>query len=92
MRAKTIALPRQIPMGALLLGLAIGVAGAGLAHSATLPAQPSQAAAAPAVHQQLAWAPDYTCQAKPGDWCDLRDWRGFGQPEVAAQPEPAPAR
>lgn len=93
MRTKAIALSKgagisaRAEIAALLVGLAISVAGAQLAHSATLPAQPGQTATAPQpqVHQQVAGAPTYTCPAKPGDWCDLRDWSGYGQP-VTVQP------
>jgi hypothetical protein len=27
-------------------------------------------------------APNFVCHAQPGTWCDLRDWTGFGQPDV----------
>jgi hypothetical protein len=57
------------------LGLAIAGIGVGLAHAETNSPVPPQTA-----QSSLSPAPDaFVCHAKPGGWCDLRDWRGFGQ-------------
>jgi hypothetical protein len=74
MTAKSITFPWRENALALALGLAIIGLGAGFAHSQT-PAAPAQQAA----------APGFSCQAQPGSWCDLRDWRGFAQ--TFSQPE-----
>jgi hypothetical protein len=82
MTAKSIALPWRENALALALGLAIIGFGAGLAHSQTPAAQPTSA------QTQQATAPvasGFSCQAEPGSWCDLRDWRGFAQ--AFSQPE-----
>ena len=68
MKATSIAFPWRENALALALGLAIIGLGAGIGHSQT-PAAPAQQAAAPV----------FSCQAQPGGWCDLRDWRGFAQ-------------
>jgi hypothetical protein len=72
------------------LGLAIVGMGAGLAHSqSTEPSGPTQIAPAQIAPAQIAQGllppvPDnsFVCHAQPGGWCDLRDWRGFGQATV----------
>ena len=74
MKATSIAFPWRENALALALGLAIIGLGAGFAHSQTR-ATPAQQATAPA----------FSCQAQPGNWCDLRDWRGFAQ--AFPQPE-----
>ena len=59
------------------LGLAIAGIGASLVHAETKVSQPTA--------QGLVYpAPDngFVCHAKPGGWCDLRDWRGFGQTTI----------
>jgi hypothetical protein len=58
------------------LGLAIAGIGVGLAHAETNSPVSQQTA-----QGALPAAPDngFVCHAKPGGWCDLRDWRGFGQ-------------
>ena len=63
------------------LGLAIAGMGAGLAHSQpAAPSAPSQIASTQ-IAEGLPPPPDNSvvCHARPGGWCDLRDWRGFGQ-------------
>ena len=59
------------------LGLAFLGMGVGLAHGQSAgtssPAQIAQPQAADS---------SFVCHAKPGGWCDLRDWRGFGQATV----------
>ena len=72
------------------LGLAIVGMGVGLAHG-----QPSGPAAltqiastqvAPFQFAQGLLPPlpnnSFICHARPGGWCDLRDWRGFGRETV----------
>ncbi|HWE73146.1 MAG TPA: hypothetical protein VG328_08310 [Stellaceae bacterium] len=59
------------------LGLAILGMGVGLAHAeGDSPAAPQQIA-----QGLVSPTPDnaFVCHAQPGGWCDLRDWRGFGQ-------------
>jgi len=60
------------------LGLAIVGMGAGLAHSQPT-SGPTQIAPTQIAQGLLPPAPDnsFICHAKPGGWCDLRDWRGF---------------
>jgi hypothetical protein len=78
--------PRAIPFSfranavALGLGLAIVGLAAGLAHpeTTTVPTRPAAIQAASPVPT----APNFVCHAQPGTWCDLRDWTGFGQPDV----------
>lgn len=59
------------------LGLAFLGMGVGLAHS-------QSAGASSATHIVQPQVPDnsFVCHAQPGGWCDLRDWRGFGQAAV----------
>jgi hypothetical protein len=61
------------------LGLAIVGMGVGLAHAESNSPTPQQAAQS--LRQPL---PDdaFVCHAQPGGWCDLRDWRGFGQATI----------
>ena len=75
MKATAITFPWRENALALALGLAIIGLGAGLGHSQT----PANA------RRQQAAAPGFSCQAEPGSWCDLRDWRGFAQ--TFSQPE-----
>lgn len=62
------------------LGLAIAGMGVGLAHARSPetagPTQVAQGALAPAADNS------FVGHAQPGGWCDLRDWRGFGQETV----------
>jgi hypothetical protein len=77
MRAKAILFPWRANAMALALGLAVIGFSASLAHPET-----NAAPNLPAVTQQAtqqAAAPDFICHARPGAWCDLRDWRGFAQ-------------
>lgn len=76
MQVKAIPLSWRANAIALAMGLAMIGFGANLGHSATQTTTP------PAVTQparQQALAPDFICHAPPGTWCDLRDWRGFGE-------------
>lgn len=65
---------------AIALGLAVGVLGmgAGLAHAQ--PVQPPQKSLI--AEGLLPPLPNdsFVCRARPGGWCDLRDWSGFGAP------------
>lgn len=63
------------------LGLAIAAMGVGLAHAESTGAPPTQIAPVQIAQGLLPPLPDnvFICQAQPGGWCDLRDWRGFGQ-------------
>jgi hypothetical protein len=74
MKAKAIPFPWRENALALALGLAIIGFSAGWVH-----AQPPQAQSQIA-SSELPAPSDFTCHAKPGTYCDLRDWRGFGQP------------
>lgn len=64
------------------LGLAIAGMGASLAHAQpAASAAPTQMARTQIARDPLPPLPDnaFICHARPGGWCDLRDWRGFGQ-------------
>jgi hypothetical protein len=64
------------------LGLAIVAMGAGLAHAQSSgTAAPTQIAATQIAQGLLPPLPNnsFICHARPGGWCDLRDWRGFDQ-------------
>jgi len=64
------------------LGLAFLGMGVGLAHAqSTGISGPTQTQIA---QRLLPATPDnsFVCHAKAGGWCDLRDWRGFGQKTV----------
>ena len=65
------------------LGLAIAAMGAGLAHGQSIGTSNPPEIVQPQIAQGLL-APlpnnSFVCRAKPGGWCDLRDWRGFGRP------------
>ena len=64
------------------LGLAIVAMGVGLAHAqSSEPMSPTQITSAQIAQGLLPPVPDnsFLCHAKPGGWCDLRDWRGLGQ-------------
>jgi hypothetical protein len=87
-RTKTIEVPWRLHMTALALGIAMSLLGASLAFSATQ--SPPQGQAVAPTAPTPSWAEGFVCQAKPGGWCDLRDWRGFGEP--APQQAAAPAR
>ncbi|HEY1506033.1 MAG TPA: hypothetical protein VGF92_17140 [Stellaceae bacterium] len=67
------------------LGLAILGMGAGLAHAqSTATSAPTQITQPQVAAGLLPAAPDnsFVCHAKTGGWCDLRDWRGFGETMV----------
>jgi hypothetical protein len=64
------------------LGLAILGMGAGLAHAqSSETAAPSQIVSTQITQGLLSPLPNnaFVCHAKPGGWCDLRDWRGVAQ-------------
>jgi hypothetical protein len=65
---------------AFALGLAFLGMGVGLAHADSHPPVAPQQT----VQGLLPSAPNdsFVCHARPGGWCDLRDWRGFGQTTV----------
>jgi hypothetical protein len=87
-RTKTMETPWRLYATVLVLGAAISLLSFGVARSET-PSPQTQAAAATA--PTPAWAQGFVCHAQPGGWCDLRDWRGFGEPAVPQQAA-APAR
>ena len=64
------------------LGLAFLAMGVGLAHAQST--RTSGPAETQIVQGLLPPTPDdsFVCHAKAGGWCDLRDWRGFGQETV----------
>jgi hypothetical protein len=67
------------------LGLAILGMGVGLAHAqSTETSGPTQIAPTQIAQGLLPPLPDnsFVCHARPGGWCDLRDWSGFGQATV----------
>lgn len=69
------------------LGLAIAALGVSLAHAqpngATGPIQIASTQIAPFQLAQGLLPPlpnnSFICHARPGGWCDLRDWRGLDQ-------------
>ena len=65
-----------LPFG---LGLAIAGIGVGLAHAEPYASAPQQIA-----RGLLPPHPNeaFVCHAKPGGWCDLRDWRGLGEATI----------
>lgn len=65
---------------ALALSLALAIPSLVVIGVGWVEAQTPQAQGAVAAPKQQAAQPDFVCQAQPGNWCDLRDWRGFGQP------------
>ncbi len=77
MRATAIPFPWRANAATVALGFAIIGLGAGLAHPEALKAQSQSARLLRAVLQQ-ADVLELVCQARPGGWCDLRDWTGFG--------------
>ena len=83
MRASTAVSPVERAYAlAFGLGLAIVAMGAGLAHAQpTGTSGPTQIATTQTAQCLPSAAPDssFVCRARPGGWCDLRDWRGFGQ-------------
>jgi hypothetical protein len=87
-RTKTMETPWRLHLTALALGIAIGLLGASVAFSATV--SPTQGQAAAPTAPTPSWAQGFVCNAKPGGWCDLRDWRGFAEP--VPQQATAPAR
>lgn len=74
MKATATSFPWRTNAIAVAMGLTIIGLGAAIAHSETM-VQPSPPVAAQSAQQ--ATAPDFTCHAQPGAWCDLRDWSGF---------------
>jgi hypothetical protein len=66
------------------LGLAFLGMGVGLAHAqSTGTSGPTQIVQPQAAQGSLPPSDNsFVCHAKPGGWCDLRDWRGFGQTTV----------
>ena len=83
MRAATaIAFPWRAYALAFGLGVAIAGMGASLAHAQSAgPVASTQIAVTRIAQGLLPPLPDnvFICHARPGGWCDLRDWRGFGQ-------------
>ena len=63
------------------LGLAFLGMGVGLAHAqSTGTSSPTQIVQPQIAKDSLSPRDNsFVCHAKPGGWCDLRDWRGFGQ-------------
>lgn len=80
MRATAIPQTWRANAIALVMGLALIGLGAALAHSET--PHPIPPVAAPPAQQ--AAVPGFVCHASPGDWCDLRDWSGFGTPTASS--------
>jgi hypothetical protein len=70
---------------ALALSLVLAIPSVALIGAGWVQAQTPQAQSQAAAPKQQAANPDFVCQAQPGSWCDLRDWRGFGQP--VSQPD-----
>ena len=73
---------------AFALGLAILAMGVGLAHADSRPPAAPQQVATQQIAQGLLPSPpndSFVCHARPGGWCDLRDWRGFGQATMSTQ-------
>ncbi len=66
------------------LGLAIAAMGVAFAHAESKSAGPQQTAAIQIEQGLLQPVPGnaFICHAQPGGWCDLPDWRGFGQATV----------
>ena len=87
-QTKTAETPWRLYATVLALGAAISLLSFGVARSETLSSPQGQVAAPSA--PTPAWAQGFVCHAQPGGWCDLRDWRGFGEPagpQQAAAPE-----
>ena len=69
------------------LGLAIAAMGAVLAHGQSFGiSNPTEIVRPQIAPNQIAGGllppvpnNSFVCHAKPGGWCDLRDWHGFGQ-------------
>jgi len=67
---------------AYALAFGLGLAFLDMAHAQSSgTSRPPQIAPAQIVQGLLPPVPDnsFVCRAKPGGWCDLRDWRGFGE-------------
>jgi hypothetical protein len=67
------------------LGLAFLGMGVGLAHAQSTGLSGPAQITSTQIAQGLALASQdnsFVCHAKPGGWCDLRDWRGFGRETV----------
>jgi len=80
MKTKAIRPKRRESAMALALGLALAIPSVALIGAGWVQAQTPQAQNAISTPKQQAAQPHFVCQAQPGGWCDLRDWRGFGQP------------
>ncbi len=82
MNARAIESPWPSLVFALGLGFGAVVGTASLARSEPV-ASPERPAAetAPATKK----ATDFVCEARPGGWCDLRDWSGMDRWPVTLQ-------
>jgi len=67
MRGKPILFPYQASVFGMAFGVVVIAMGIALAHAEA----PSEQAAST--------QSKVVCRAKPGGWCDLRDWTGFSQ-------------